>query len=467
MRVIEAIEFKKSPINSDVSQLRVNQLKVHEPLMILIDATNLSQAIRLIENVRQHPDVTVSLAPVLFATEQIDDVDIRINYADGFMPIGKFDNTHINEWMTEFEPILQFIAELKNSPDQNINHPARKLLQLIASRNKKLIPSQTAITKSGFIYPILEPLVAQESNELQRLLDFLESEYLVEAEVTNRSHFCQFCHCAFLNFKECCPDCHSDDLTIKELIHHFSCAYVAPLDDFKQAENRLVCPKCDKRLQHIGVDYDKPSTVYNCNQCQLHFQEPDVNTECFNCLKRSTTDDLIYRPVKAYSLTSLGQNAAFYGIDNLFSRLLEEQLTVVEFSTFKHFLELEQRRYARYGKTQSSLAVIRLNNVEAAYKKLGEKANDYIKELANLFVSTFRETDVISVRNATLFCVLLTDTDKKGAQLALERTRKTLEMIKPHSDHKTITINYELQSVDNDTEMMRSIELLTEVSNNV
>ena len=36
----------------------------------------------------------------------------------------------------------------------------------------------------------------------------------------------------------------------------------------------LICPKCHKKLRHIGVDYDRPAVVYTCNDCENSFTSP-------------------------------------------------------------------------------------------------------------------------------------------------------------------------------------------------
>lgn len=461
MNVVELIASEKQPLNQVIPVSYLSEIESQPPEIILIDATHISNALRLIESVRQHATAELSLTPIIFVTSH-NEIDTAVQYADGQTTSDKLDEAHLNDWIRYFDPIYHFIRQLLKHPGHKESRPARRLLQIIASRSKKINPIQTSANQAGFIYPLLEPLVSGDSEKLQRLLQFLESEYLLDTEVINRSHFCQFCDCAFLNFKECCPDCNSDDLSPKELIHHFNCAYVAPVEDFKKTDNRLVCPKCDKRLQHIGVDYDKPSTVYNCNQCQLNFQEPNVTSECFSCHRLSATSDLILRPIKAYELSSLGQNAALYGIDSLFSQLLEDQLTVVEFTTFKHFLKLEQLRTMRYKKTESTLAVIKLIGVEETYLALGNKANDYITELANLFVTTFRETDVLSVRNETLFCALLTDTDLSGAKRALQRVEEVMDKLASQSENTGIRLKYDIQPVSENLKLSNTIDHLSQ-----
>ena len=39
----------------------------------------------------------------------------------------------------------------------------------------------------------------------------------------------------------------------------------------------LVCPKCNRQLRHIGVDYEKPSKLFTCFNCEIYCPEKIVD----------------------------------------------------------------------------------------------------------------------------------------------------------------------------------------------
>jgi uncharacterized C2H2 Zn-finger protein len=108
-------------------------------------------------------------------------------------------------------------------------------------------------------------------------------------------------------YKESCPKCNSIDIEAKDIIHHFTCAHVAPQDEFENADNdTLECPKCDKHLRHIGIDYDKPSSVYCCKSCDHNFQIAQVVAECHSCDTVNPLEGLIELSIHDYALTMKG-----------------------------------------------------------------------------------------------------------------------------------------------------------------
>src|SRR5262249_49631791 len=86
-------------------------------------------------------------------------------------------------------------------------------------------------------------------------------------------HLCKTRRRYNLNFREVCPVCSSPNVEVADLVHHFRCAFVAPSSRFARG-SRLVCPKCDRELKHIGVDYEKPAQSFSCRPCGAAFREP-------------------------------------------------------------------------------------------------------------------------------------------------------------------------------------------------
>lgn len=45
----------------------------------------------------------------------------------------------------------------------------------------------------------------------------------------------------------------------------------------------FICPKCHKTLRHIGIDYDRPASLYHCTDCDQTFLNPDTTALCTYC----------------------------------------------------------------------------------------------------------------------------------------------------------------------------------------
>lgn len=373
--------------------------------------------------IRRHLSPTVYLKPVLFLIDSDSIPQDIVTSSDGNIHRSSCDERILEEWISKVEQINQWIAHLPNADTNTDTNIAFKVLRIITSRNIELEPITTTRRHSGYVYPLLEPLFAKRDTGVLETLAFLESQHLLSGRFISRAHFCAHCSSAFLNFKEACPQCNSDDIRSDELIHHFKCAYTAEISTFRKGD-QLVCPKCERSLKHIGVDYDKPSIIYNCNQCSHTFQDPKIMTTCYNCGREAEPENQQTRTIYAYSVSAIGQNAADYGLDTLFTNILNSELNLFAETAFHDFFRIEQSRIQRYKKSTSSLAIIRFNDLDKLYIKLGSQAREVFLELSIIFKSVLRTTDVISAKNETIFLVLMTETTTEQAETATTRIQQ-------------------------------------------
>lgn len=138
--------------------------------------------------------------------------------------------------------------------------------------------------------------------------EMLRLGYIRRGRFMDKIHECPHCGSSHLFFFESCPRCSSSDIRQQSVIHHFRCANVSPEATYEW-DGELRCPKCQQRLRHIGVDYDKPSAIYTCNQCEESFMYPDMRVLCSSCQRTLATDDLVPRDVIEYELTPDGIHA--------------------------------------------------------------------------------------------------------------------------------------------------------------
>ena len=155
----------------------------------------------------------------------------------------------------------------------------------------------------GYHYPQADAALPGDIRDSISTLLSLSSRGVLERKIYDRVHRCPYCSASQINFRECCPQCHSIDFIPVELLHHFPCGYVGDSNEFRRHDSEeLICPKCEKPLRHIGMDYEKPISSFSCNTCQMHFSIPAVRCRCFVCGRDFTPGEAVVQTFYCYTL---------------------------------------------------------------------------------------------------------------------------------------------------------------------
>ena len=411
--------------------------------------------------IRRHLSPKVYLRPVVYLIESMEMPAEIHKAADGYINNASLDIVILEDWVSRVEHINHWINHLANVNEAQDTNIAFKVLRIITSRNLELEPLTTIRRSSGYVYPVLEPLFGKRDSGVLDTLSFLESQHLLSAKFVSKAHFCSHCGSAFLNFKESCSHCNSDDLAVDELVHHFKCAYTAEMSEFKKGD-QLQCPKCERELRHIGVDYDKPSMVYHCNQCSHTFQDPKIITACYNCGRSTEPENQVSKTIHAYTVSAIGLNAAEYGMDALFTNLLDAELRLYSASAFRDFFEVESARINRYKISSSSLAMIQFKDLDQLYIKLGSRAQEVFAELSAIFKAVLRQSDVITARNESIFFVIMTETKKQFAHRAVERLQEGVVALFKNNLDFTPEFVVSIESIDGQMDLDKTLECFLE-----
>lgn len=402
---------------------QLEQVDWQQVSCLLIDASDIERAYETLVKVRQHSLPQWYLRPVAFIAStdtwsgwRWQAADAVLKHQDDVLPEGF---ALINRW-------IEHLPDAKSMAD---GHLQVKVLRLLASRQPNAEPVMTADNCSGYVYPLVQPLFSSQDMGPMQMLAFLEQQKLLTGKLFDRAHFCIHCDSAYLNFKETCVACGAQDVEVVDLVHHFNCGFTADISRFQTNSDTLVCPKCDKHLRHIGVDYDKPSSVNKCMVCQHVSQDANVVAKCFNCNATTEARFLNIRRINSYKLTSVGMNAALYGLHTYLTNILETELLLLSLREFELFAQVEAARIARYGKSQSALAIVRFEGLDKLHLELGSKAKQVFAELAAIFKAILRETDVITAYNESVFAILMPETSKDNADLALNRLRSAVDQL--------------------------------------
>ena len=416
------IEEKKSSVKLPLPYKKIDKKEIKDgsrvPEAFVVVGNSNDFFEEVCRNIRHLGSPKIYLKPVIFI------VDGRLSPRIAAMADAVFSSNALDEDALRFElkkidRINDAIRKINPTEDEREDDLFLRVLRFIFTRDKRVEPVRDRTSFFGITYPAIESFFSKEDYALFSTLEFLEENGSIEGDFFEKVHLCNKCHCSFLNFMEVCPNCGSANLLEENLIHHFPCAYVGPESDFMKG-GQLVCPKCNKKLKGLGVDYDKPAVIHKCNNCGFVTQEPDVKTICFNCEKESPPEDLIVQTIKVYTLTSVGENFAIYGFESPLLKALREQLNILPYNSFLTLIQLEIERSKRYG-VESSVVAFQIVNLNDIYAKLGKKTDRLLREIGALIKVATRKSDVLTILNEGMVLLLLPHTPLKGADVVRSR----------------------------------------------
>jgi hypothetical protein len=99
-----------------------------------------------------------------------------------------------------------------------------------------------------------------------------------------------------------CNLCKSSNITRGRVIEHLPCGYISFDNKFLLSTGILVCPKCNKRLNAIGIDYSKPGLYYQCLDCKAILPEVERTYHCMDCGNNSSYEELSILQIPHYAV---------------------------------------------------------------------------------------------------------------------------------------------------------------------
>jgi ribosomal protein S27E len=375
-----------------------------------------------VKKIRSRPELF--LKPILVLSES--GVDNLNDVVDGevILPVAANDlNSRIDELLSISEKIRGLPAPTNGSGREKLGE-VLILRYLYARAGSSLSPVRSLQSPTGYSYPSVQWLLDVPPGEEIEVMKSMEEALLLKGRLIDKVHLCPFCRHYQINFRETCPACRSLRISEEPTIHHFRCAYVGKEEDFRQGE-ALRCPKCGKKIRHIGVDYDRPTSNFWCEGCGENFSEPMVNCFCLNCARTFAPDYAFARPINAYTLTEAGGRAAEAGIlpDTSLAELLKKEFGFYKLGLFKEFLKMEIVRCNR-NNFDSTLGRVAIQNLREITGEEGVvRAGKVKEEIAVLFKEMLRESDILTEIDHDEILVILTNTNEEQARIALDRIR--------------------------------------------
>ncbi len=390
--------------NSD----QLNETELFDTSALILDVKNEQIILKMLRRIRTMRYKSFYLKPVFLAEGEYSSE--IIGQTDGILLLDQLPN------------ILDRVEKI-NSRIQNIRTVTSKYsfsesllvktLQYLYTRKTELIPFRDRMSALSYCFPFLSGMISREDQVL--LLDVLEKaseEGLLERTLIDRVNLCKTCSGTYHNFREVCPSCGSLDLESVDLIHHFRCAYIGPADDYKQG-GALICPKCDKELRHIGIDYDKPSEIFNCGDCSHQAQEPNMRAHCVDCGEDSELEYLSVKPIYRYRLTVYGEEIAEHGLEKIDKDNMPstDDQRILSFETWQVMLRNEIER-VKINKSSSKIISAKISP-EITDPMDPDTRRDFKTEVFRELASYVRPVDLLTSNSPNEVFVLFPDIRKK------------------------------------------------------
>jgi GGDEF domain-containing protein len=424
---------------------------------VIINGKDESFIRQLVRRIRAHKRPHIYLKPV-FLLKGINIIDPLVNQLiDGSL----YSLEQIPFIKKEVERILTRNSQIQFT--HSISFEAQMIVKMVSymySRERKhLEPIPYVFSDVNYTYPPLS--VNFNFSEEYAIFDILkQAEYdgILTSDFVDRVYLCSQCSNGRMSYREVCPKCNSSNSETDDIIHHFPCGYVGPMVDFKnEIDDELDCPKCNKRLRHIGVDYDKPSVIHECLNCNHKFQDYFVKAKCLSCSHDNSVEQLKTKEIRKYNLTQKGTYAALNGYVTT-SKDIEEIIGTVKYDTFKTMLKYEIERLKQTDGS-SNICAIHINNPNEIYSVIGSEAQKgMLKDVVRIIRSNIRSSDVISFQDSSTIILSMYEIPKKIASRILEEIISILERLMKTA-FKDVVIEFHTEIVKLDHAVSHELHL--------
>jgi hypothetical protein len=153
-------------------------------------------------------------------------------------------------------------------------------------------------TDVGYSYPEAEKVLGTDSVDAASVLETLADMRVFERQLLESTLSCPNCGAFHHSLKPVCPTCSSGRLLRGNVVEHLICGYVDFESEFSKKGYR--CPKCDKELKALGVDYRRAGIFYKCVSCGRVSAIPVKRYICGKCMRASIEEELVLKPGYKY-----------------------------------------------------------------------------------------------------------------------------------------------------------------------
>jgi hypothetical protein len=301
---------------------------------------------------------------------------------------------------------VQIVGRPKGSPSARADERRLGLLCQIAEAGGNVAPAANPQAARGYDYSTF-------GDDVESDLQALATRSYLEARFFDRVSLCPKCSSHHLNVREICAGCRSSHLTSEGLLHHFRCGNIGIPSEFALSEDGgYLCPKCKRKMYHLGTEYDRLGRAFVCRACARISDNPPVEAVCLTCGQRTPADDLVSTEVFRYVLTSRGAAAIRRG--SLLDDGAEEPVSIAGAPVYRRsvilqFLVHELKRLEHFKRGFTVLLI------DYAPATIGRPSEDSATGWLNRLRECLREIDLIGQLADAVYMVVLPQTERKGA----------------------------------------------------
>jgi hypothetical protein len=385
---------------------------------LLIHSAHSTFASFTIQRLRAYNDLRMYLKPIFFLQPSMDNGNYINSLIDGsIFNLNQLDSIH-----PRIEEILTKTSQLKDhTPTSYESTLIMKLLTLAYTRGRKNIePIPYNFSGVNYSYAGISCNFEHvEEHKVFEILELAEKEGLIKGEFYDKTHYCNQCNHGALNYRSVCPKCSSSNSETQDIVHHFPCGNVGPISDYKnEFDDALNCPKCNKQLRHIGVDYDKPSVLHFCKKCDHKFQDFEVKAKCLQCEFDNSLEELLEKDIQRYTITNKGENAAIFGYVPS-NQELQDVVGTVRYDFFENMVKFEVERI-RIIDCTSNIAMLYMYDAAELFSRVGkDRKAILIKEIVDEIKKFIRPYDLIAFKSSSLIVLTMNDVSIDNAALLL------------------------------------------------
>lgn len=175
------------------------------------------------------------------------------------------------------------------------------LVDMLEGKVRRIKPRYELSPKKRVSYPDAERYLENPPEELMDILELLAEEGILLREFFDKHLVCPEDDSS-MEYLTRCPVCNSLDIIREEMIEHLECGHTRPVKDFITEEGDYVCPKCNRELRAIGVDYSRMGEVYRCPECNEISDSPEEIFRCLKCGEIYQKDEVDFEKVNMYTL---------------------------------------------------------------------------------------------------------------------------------------------------------------------
>lgn len=363
-----------------------------------------------LKSVRSHRNPEFYLKPVFLLNPRESRDPIISRMADGTI----FSLDQLNDLTIVVKEIFLKTTQLDpNVPASFEGKMMKKVFDYLFTRNRSsLEPLMDSRSSVGYTWPELSVnFESQEEHKALQLLEWASKEELFTAEFKDRAYLCGTCSNGFMLYREVCQGCSSPNISVFDNIHHFPCAYVGPAKDFPSNEDgSMTCPKCSKKLRHIGIDYDKPSSISHCNSCDADFQDVYVKAKCLCCSSDVEVQYLNAQNINAYHFTN--KSTLVDAVKILTSQQMEIK-GALKFDSFKMMMHYQIERVKNNPQLNTYHVCLNIKNADQLNTIIGNTGSMNVMTDAVAMIHEYiRSADFISVENKYAVHICINDMDE-------------------------------------------------------